>query len=263
MREDQVRLLVVDDDADIRTLLADYLRRHGFEVAAVGDGAGLMAEMEAEVPDMVVLDVMLPGEDGLSLCRRLRERWPVPVIFLTALDSVTDRVVGLEIGADDYMVKPFEPRELLARIRTVLRRMPVGCTEDEGKERQGEADKVSQGQSGLSSSRAGRDSRGFDGWRLDVLSRELRDPSGVLVNLSDAQFRLLMVFLEQPFQILSRDALLTILHGREAEPYDRSVDIQVSRLRTRLRDNIDQRLIRTVRGGGYMWSVDVQREAKA
>lgn len=252
MRDEQIRLLVVDDDADIRTLLAEYLRRHGFRVDTVADGTGLMEHMEQEQPDLVVLDVMLPGEDGLSLCRRMRERWSVPVIFLTALDSVTDRVVGLEIGGDDYVVKPFEPRELLARIRTVLRRIPepdVEKSEEEAKE--------------PAAVRQERDSRIFDGWRLDVQSRELRDPDGVLVNLSDAQYRLLMVFLDQPFQILSRDELLTILHGREAEPYDRSVDIQVSRLRTRLRDNVDQRLVRTVRGGGYMWSVDVRREGEA
>lgn len=250
MKEDSVRLLVVDDDVEIRKLLADYLRRHGFEVDVAEDGVGLMLEMEREPPRLLVLDVMLPGEDGLSLCRRVRERWNVPVIFLTALDSVTDRVVGLELGADDYMVKPFEPRELLARIRTVLRR-----SAGQGGENDDAGETGSAGAGG-----PGRDTRLFEGWRLDVLSRELRDPDGVLVNLSDAQYRLLMVFLDQPYQILSRDALLTILHGREAEPYDRSVDIQVSRLRTRLRDNMEQRLIRTVRGGGYMWSVDAHRE---
>lgn len=255
-------LIVVDDDADIRQLLAEYLRKHGFGVTAAENGTELFAAVAEAVPDLIVLDVMMPGEDGLSLCRRLRERWPVPVIFLTALDSVTDRVVGLELGADDYMVKPFEPRELLARIRTVLRRtghdqpdtarpadfamtpLPVSSPLA-----QPLPDNAAEPHSILH----------FEGWRLDVRSRDLHDPNGVLVNLSDAQYRLLMAFMEQPFQILSRDALLTRLHGREAEPFDRSIDIQVSRLRTRLRDNAEARLIRTVRGGGYMFSAAVQK----
>lgn len=278
MQEEQVHLLVVDDDADIRQLLADYLRRHGFVVSTAENGTELFAAMALpRPPDLVVLDVMLPGEDGLSLCKRLREERPVPVIFLTALDSVTDRVVGLEIGADDYMVKPFEPRELLARIRTVLRRATDICSADgrlaDSRAAAGPAETPAPSErlvdmegsaSAPPASPPDRAGSGpylcFDGWRLHTLSRELRDAAGVLVNLSDAQYRMLMIFLEQPFQVLSRDLLLTRLHGREAEPFDRSIDIQVSRLRTRLRDSAEARLIRTVRGGGYMLCAEVRKE---
>ena len=252
MAEMRDRLVVVDDDAEIRRLLTDYLERNGFDVRGAADGRELFAELERAPADLVVLDIMLPGEDGLSLCRALREGPGVPVIFLTALDSVTDRVVGLELGADDYVVKPFEPRELLARIRTVLRRgRATGSVVDDSAAAPAEA---------AEGGRAERTWILFADWRLDPLSRELRDPADVRVDLSDAQFRLLMIFLEQPFQILSRDALLTRLHGREQEPFDRSVDIQVSRLRARLRDNGEPRLIRTVRGGGYMLAVGVNQK---
>ena len=254
MAETQDRLLVVDDDAEIRRLLVDYLCRNGFSVRGASGGEELFQALEEEPADLVVLDIMMPGEDGLSLCRRLREGQGMPVIFLTALDSVTDRVVGLEIGADDYVVKPFEPRELLARIRTVLRRGKSG-DRAAGRDVADETEAVRAGD-------ADRAWLRFAGWRLDPLSREFRDADDVRVELSDAQFRLLMIFLEQPFQILSRDALLTRLHGREQEPFDRSVDIQVSRLRARLRDTAEPRLIRTVRGGGYMLAVDVERKPR-
>lgn len=254
--EERIRLIVVDDDADIRQLLADYLRQYGMEVATAEDGAGLFRELGAHPADLVVLDIMLPGEDGLSLCRRLRGVSPVPVIFLTALDSPTDRIVGLEIGGDDYMVKPFEPRELLARIRTVLRRTGKGGDEflQAYAGNGGETRQIAEPETGRELC--------FGGWRLDVLSRNLRAPDGVLVNLSDTQYRLLLVFLEHPFQVLSRDQLLNQTQGRDAEPFDRSIDIQVSRLRTRLRDNVrDPVLFKTVRGGGYMLAVDVTASA--
>lgn len=258
MAETQDRLLVVDDDAEIRRLLVDYLCRNGFSVRGASGGEELFQALEEETADLVVLDIMMPGEDGLSLCRRLREGSAMPVIFLTALDSVTDRVVGLEIGADDYVVKPFEPRELLARIRTVLRRGKSG-------DRVSGHDATDEANPGgtRSGEAADRTWLRFAGWRLDPLSREFRDADDVRVELSDAQFRLLMIFLEQPFQILSRDALLTRLHGREQEPFDRSVDIQVSRLRARLRDTTEPRLIRTVRGGGYMLAVEVERKPRS
>ena len=257
MPEPNEHLLVVDDDAEIRELLADYLCRNGFTVETAANGAELFrclerADTTGRHIDLVILDIMMPGADGLTLCRTLRESWSVPVIFLTALDSITDRVVGLEIGADDYVVKPFATRELLARIRTVLRR-----------HRPTETQLPPPSGHWLC----------FASWTLNPLSRELRDPTGIRVELSDAQYRLLMIFLEHPFQVLSRDTLLTRLHGREQEPFDRSVDIQVSRLRNRLRDLADTRrpagcdnappLIRTVRGGGYMLAVSVERQGEA
>ncbi|HIU17561.1 MAG TPA: response regulator transcription factor [Candidatus Avidesulfovibrio excrementigallinarum] len=237
------RILVVDDDEEICQLLAGYLRQQGFEVDTAGDGERLFEVLSQRMPDLVILDIMLPGESGLVLYRRLQERGDIPVIFLTALDSVTDRVVGLELGADDYMIKPFEPRELLARIRTVLRRRRFGRRQDGP---------------GMSSGHDGEpECLSFAGWELNVRSRGLHDPEGALVELSDAQYRLLMIFLAHPFQIMSRDMLLNMLHGRDAAPFDRSVDIQVSRLRNRLGDSAAMRLIRTVRGGGYMFAVAV------
>ena len=235
------RILVVDDDDEICQLLAGYLRQQGFEVDTAGDGRRLFEVLESRIPDLVILDIMLPGESGLELYKRLQERTDLPVIFLTALDSVTDRVVGLELGADDYMIKPFEPRELLARIRTVLRRSRAG--------RRLGGVSLSSGHAETS------ECLSFAGWELNVRSRVLHDPDGALVELSDAQYRLLMIFLAHPFQIMSRDMLLNLLHGREAAPFDRSVDIQVSRLRNRLGDSATMRLIRTVRGGGYMFAV--------
>lgn len=256
MPEPHEHLLIVDDDAEIRQLLADYLRRNGFGVETAACGTELFRCLERSAQlgmtvDLVILDIMMPGEDGLTLCRRLRDHWTIPVIFLTALDSVTDRVVGLELGADDYVVKPFATRELLARIRTILRR-----------------NKPSTGGTEPAAARWLH----FAGWKLNPLSRELRDPHDVRVELSDAQFRLLMIFLEHPFQILSRDTLLARMHGRDMEPFDRSVDIQISRLRSRLRDLADTRrlpetdatpLIRTVRGGGYMLAVVVDAGGEA
>ena len=231
----QTRLLVVDDDADIRELLSAYLARYDMDVEAAADGASLFDKLEHAHFDLIILDIMLPGEDGLSLCRRLRATSPIPVIFLTALDSSTDRVVGLELGADDYVVKPFDPRELLARIRTVLRRTS-------------EAGQIPQS-----------DLRTFAGWTLDVRSRELRRDDE-RITLSDAPYRLLMVFLEAPFAVLSREYLLRRTQGRDADAYDRSVDIQVSRLRALLGDAAP-RIIKTVRGGGYMLSADVEHGA--
>ena len=237
MSEESSHLLIVDDDAEIRTLLGAYLGRNGFSVTLARDGASCFAALARNPVDLVVLDIMMPGEDGLSVCRRLREEWSIPVIFLSALDGVTDRVVGLEIGADDYVVKPFEPRELLARIRTVLRRTR-----------------------GVEEKNTGHIQYFFSGWTLDSASRDLHDPDGILVGLSDAQFRLLVLFLESPFQVLSRDTFLNKLHGRDSEPFDRSIDIQVSRLRNRLRDTGENRLIRTVRGGGYLFASDVVKK---
>ena len=240
-------LLVVDDDPGIRDLLADYLRRHGFRVESAADGESMFTKLAAQSFDLVVLDIMMPGEDGLSLCRRLRNTQDrhatLPVIFLTALSEAADRVVGLELGGDDYVVKPFEPRELLARIRAVLRRT---------------------GQTGtISTMRTPERAYRFDGWTLDLTARHLLDPEGVVVNLSGAEFRLLNLFLEHPREVLSRDFLQEQAQGREVDrnPFDRSLDVQVCRLRARLRDNgREARLIKTVRGDGYVFTSSVTLE---
>lgn len=247
-QEKPVSLLVVDDDVDISSLIAEYLRQHGYCVRTAADGESMFACFQEETPDLVVLDIMMPGEDGLSLCRRLRTGETgssVPVIFLTALGDTTDRVVGLELGADDYVVKPFQPRELLARIRAVLRRAGRG-TED-GTVRPEKAYR-------------------FSGWTLDLSARHLVTPNGVVVNLSGAEFRLLSIFLEHPQKVLSRDFLQDELQGQELDrsPFDRSLDVQICRLRARLRDTSrgakEEQLIKTVRGDGYVFASTVTAE---
>jgi len=234
-----VSLLLVDDEASLRQPLADYLIRQGFVVRQASDAAKARAALIEEVPDLVLLDIMMPGEDGLSLCRHLVEAKDLPVILLTARGEATDRIVGLEIGADDYVVKPFEPRELVARIRSVLRRAGRGGT--------------------LPENDAGYE---FDGWSLDPLKRRLTDPEGALVPISSAEFRLLTAFLDHPRQVLDRDRLLDMVQGREAHLFDRAVDNQVSRLRRKMeQDSRDPRLIQTVWGGGYRLASDVRRTA--
>jgi two-component system OmpR family response regulator len=231
-------LLIVDDDPGLRELLTDYLGRNEFRVSAVADGRGLWAALEREPVDLVILDLMLPGDDGLVLCRNLRARSPMPIIMLTARGDDTDRIVGLEMGADDYLPKPFNPRELLARIKGVLRRSrnPVG--------EPGEAKRFH-----------------FAGWTLDVAARQLVAPDGVLIPLGTSEYRLLRVFLEHPQRVLNRDQLLDFTQGREAAPFDRSIDVQVSRLRRRLRDDPrEAAMIKTVRNEGYLLTVHVSPE---
>lgn len=208
-------ICIVDDDEEIRSLLSDYLRRNGFSTCTAGNAAEFL-EMQRRVPcSLIVMDIMLPGMNGLELFRTLRAESTVPVIFLTALGDITDRIVGLELGADDYLSKPFEPRELLARIRTVLRRTEGGARRD-----QPETTPLQ-----------------FAGWLLDRSARHLVAPDGVVVSLSGTEYRLLEIFLQNPQRVLSRDELLERTQGRNAVPYDRSIDVQISRLRTRLRDN--------------------------
>jgi two-component system OmpR family response regulator len=203
------------------------------------DAAKARAALLEETPDLVLLVIMMPGEDGLSLTRHLRETKDIPVILLTARGEATDRIVGLEIGADDYVVKPFEPRELVARIRSVLRRSTkAGHVAEE--------DALYE----------------FDGWRLDPLKRRLSDPQGAVVPISSAEFRLLVAFLTHPRQVLDRDRLLDMVQGREAHLFDRAVDNQVSRLRRKMEvDSRDPKLIQTVWGGGYRLAADVHRLA--
>lgn len=238
-------LLIVDDDREICTLTSQFLMRHGFRVSVAKDGAEMLKVLEDARIDLVVLDLMLPGEDGLSLCRRLRtpgspHHAPTPVIMLTAIGEETDRIIGLEMGADDYLPKPFNPRELLARIRAVLRRATaVPATPAEGKGRV----------------------LVFGGWRLDPVRRELRAPDGVLVQLSGGEFDLLLAFAEHPQRVLTRDQLLDLARGRAAVPFDRSIDVQVSRLRRKIEpDPREPTLIKTVRSGGYLFTPAVTRD---
>jgi two-component system OmpR family response regulator len=235
--EAPTRLLLVDDEPGLREPLAEYLSRQGFVVAQAASAAEARSLLRDDTPDLVLLDIMMPGEDGLSLCRHLSETRAIPTILLTAKGEATDRIVGLEIGADDYVVKPFEPRELVARIRSVLRRARKGGTAPDDNEL-----------------------FEFEGWRLDSLKRRLIDPEGALVPISSVEFRLLMVFLEHPRQVLDRDRLLDLVQGREAHLFDRAVDNQVSRLRRKVEaDSRNPNLIQTVWGGGYMLAAEVRR----
>jgi len=238
-------LLVVDDDREIRELLSRFLRQHGFRVSVAADGREMRRALDDRGIDLVVLDLMLPGEDGLALCRRLRAESNLPVIMLTAMGEEIDRIVGLEMGADDYIAKPFNPRELLARIKAVLRRcasLPA---------RSGGADG------------AGGEGRGrmcFEGFTLDLDSRALLSPAGELVPLSGGEFELLAVLVTHPQRVLTRDQLLDLARGRDAQPFDRSIDVQVSRLRRKIEpDPRAPRLIRTVRNGGYLFAPKVER----
>jgi two-component system OmpR family response regulator len=232
-------ILVVDDDRDIRLLVGDYLKKHGYRVSLAADGRQMREVLAGSGIDLIVLDLMLPGEDGLSLCRDLRARSDLPVLMLTARTEPIDRVLGLEMGADDYLAKPFEPRELLARIRNILRRVralpAVGAAE------------AAQGWR-------------FAGWFLDARTRQLLSPEGVVVALSGAEYRLLEVFLTHPNRVLNRDQLMDLLRGRDAEPFDRSIDLRVSRLRQKLRDSARApQLIKTLRNEGYVLAVVVEK----
>ncbi len=239
-QSEATRLLLVDDEAALREPLADYLVRQGFVVDQAASAAEARTRLRDAPPDLVLLDIMMPGEDGLSLCRHLAATQAIPTILLTARGEATDRIVGLEIGADDYVTKPFEPRELVARIRSVLRRASKGAPS-----------KADDEQDFL-----------FDGWRLDPLKRKLTDPEGAVVAISSVEFRLLMAFLEHPRQVLDRDRLLDMVQGREAHLFDRAVDNQISRLRRKIEvDSRNPSLIQTVWGGGYILAADVRREA--
>nr|WP_189673155.1 response regulator [Pseudomonas sp. SWRI77] len=232
-------MLIVDDDVEVLDLLQKFLRQHGYEVDVASDGKGLWQALERRVPDLVILDVMLPGDSGLVLCQRLRAEYKVAVIMLTAMGELSDRVVGLELGADDYLTKPFAARELLARVRAVLRRA---------------------GESASSPPADVRTVLEFSGWQLEVLRRELRSPEGVLIPLSTGEFELLLVFAEHPRRVLSRQQLLDLARGKAHEAYDRSIDVQVSRLRRKLeRDDDCEPLIRTLRNVGYLFSASVNK----
>jgi len=233
-------ILVVDDDREIRNLVAQFLKRHGFRVDTAADGGAMFRMLEGGRFDLLVLDLMLPGEDGLSLCRRLRADSNLPVIMLTAMGEEADRIVGLEMGADDYLPKPFSPRELLARIRSVLRRASRAPGEAVGS-----AGNVFE----------------FSGYVLNLARRELYRPGGALVPLTDGEFDLLAAFVAHPRRILDRDQLLDLTKGRAAIPFDRSVDVQLSRLRRKIEvDPKNPELIKTVRGGCYIFTSEVAQQ---
>jgi two-component system OmpR family response regulator len=233
-------ILIVDDDREIRTLLADYLDNNGFHTLAAADGAAMRRVLENSHVDLIVLDLTLPGEDGLTLCRTLRASSNLPVIMLTARGEPLDRILGLEMGADDYLPKPFEPRELTARIRNVLRRTQALPPK-------------------LALPLAKR--MAFAGWHFDLVARHLLSPQGMVVMLSGAEFRLLQVFLDHPNHVLNRDQLLSLTKGRDADPFDRSIDLQVSRLRQKLGDDAKAPLLlKTVRNEGYVLAATVTTE---
>jgi two-component system OmpR family response regulator len=235
--EQTPHILFVEDDADIRSLVADFLAQNGYRMSVARDGRELDRALEVSRIDLLILDIMLPKEDGLSMCRRIRAASDVPIIMLTARGSEIDRVVGLEMGADDYLTKPFGTHELLARIRALLRRANL--------------------------SRAPREHRpaslSFAGWKLDLGARRLQSADGAAVPLTGGEFELLVAFCEHPRRILTREQLLDLTRGRAAALFDRSIDIQVSRLRRKIEENPkDPVLIQTVRSGGYFFAAEVQ-----
>ena len=232
-----IHLLLVDDDVEVLALLKKFLEQHGYSVAVATDGPSLWGAIAHQLPDLVILDVMLPGDSGLVLCQKLRTEHSVAVIMLTAMSELSDRVIGLELGADDYLTKPFDARELLARVRAVLRR--TGETRSVLNEKP-------------------RPILEFAGWQLDVTRRELRSPDAVLIPLSAGEFELLLVFAEHPQRVLTRQQLLDKARGDAYEAFDRSVDVQVSRLRRKLEsDPSGAPMIRTIRNGGYLFTPSV------
>ncbi|WP_414692514.1 response regulator [Phenylobacterium sp.] len=231
------QILVVDDDTELRHQMAAYLREHGYLVQEAADGAAMERALAQTPVDLVVLDVMLPGEDGLSICRRLADEGGPAIVMVSAMGEEVDRILGLELGADDYLAKPCNPRELLARVRAVIRRL----------------DEV----------RGGGAPRGrtyqFQGFVLDMLRRQLRAPNGTTILLTAGEFSLLVAFLDHPQRILSRDQLLELARGSQADVFDRAVDVQISRLRRKLHACVETEIIRTYRGAGYLFDARVTR----
>ena len=238
MTHSSPNILVVEDDRETRALIAKYLRGNACNVTTATDGREMTRALAEHRVDLVILDVMLPGEDGLSLCRKLRAESQIPIIMLTARGEDVDRILGLEMGADDYLAKPFNPRELLARINAVLRRHAMALT---------------------ASSTEGASALHFLGWRIDFRLRELRSPDGARVAMTSAEFDLLRVFCERPGRVLSRDSLLDLTQGRNAGSFERSIDVLVSRIRRKIEPNPDEAsVIKTVRSGGSMFTPQIE-----
>jgi two-component system OmpR family response regulator len=238
MKNQPDHILILDDDPEICNLLRQYLEKNSLRATTVNNGKALWRMLDEKHIDLIVLDLMLPGEDGLELCRNLRARLNIPILILSALGEETDRIIGLEMGADDYLTKPFNPRELLARIKVILRRSRTlpRCNETET---------LSQ--------------LLFANWTLDLTTRHLISPEKLVIPLSGGEFRLLRVFLEHPKRVLTRDQLLELSQGREAQAFDRSIDVLVGRLRRHLGENArEPRIIQTARGAGYILAADVE-----
>ena len=230
------RILIVEDDEAVRDMLVEYLSTHGYDVVGADGGNAMREAIERTLPDVVLLDVHLPGEDGLTLARFLRERYDVGIIMVTGAADIVDRVAGLEVGADDYVTKPFDPRELRARLKSVLRRMQA---------RPATADETPPARTKLVA---------IGACQLDLSAHRLVDGSGSEVPITGMEFDLLRVFIERPNQVLSRDQLLTLTRNREWEPFDRSIDIRIARLRRKIEQDPEKpQAIRTVRGAGYMY----------
>jgi two-component system OmpR family response regulator len=243
MNQAPPNILVVEDDRETRALIAKYLRSHACNVSTANDGREMARTMNDHRVDLVILDVMLPGEDGLSLCRKIRAESQTPIIMLTARGEDVDRIIGLEMGADDYLAKPFNPRELLARINAVLRRRSAAWT---------------------ASPTAGATALTFLGWHIDVRRRELHNPEGARVAMTSAEFDLLRTFCERPGRVLSRDSLLDLTQGRNAGAFERSIDVLVSRIRRKIEpDPREATIIKTVRSGGYIFTPTVEVVAAA
>lgn len=239
MTPGKIHVLIVDDDQRIRTMLARYLGDNGLRVSQAANGRQMFDACANGRIDVIILDIMMPGEDGLSLCRRMRAQSPVPIILLTAVNGDADRVIGLEIGADDYICKPFNPRELLARVRAVVRRLNANSTHAEHP-----ASTCYQ----------------FEGWVLHSIRRTLTSPANVLTELTSGEFDLLLAFLEHPQRPLTRDQLLDLAHGRSSDIYSRSIDVQISRLRRKIEpDPQAPTFIKTVRNEGYVFTPTVSR----
>ncbi len=235
MNMKQNHILVVDDDSEICTLLDEYLTLHGHQVSTANNGQQMYKVLGQHAIDLIILDVMLPGDDGLVLCQQLVKSRQTPILMLSAQGESTDRIIGLEVGADDYLAKPFNPRELLARIKSLLRR-------------QNKAQSNAYWQ--------------FNGWRVDRTKRALINPEGVIVALTQGEYALLTAFLEHPHHVLTRNQLLELTRGREAGPFDRTIDVQIGRVRKKIEtDPKNPTLIKTVRGGGYQFCCEVTHES--
>ena len=232
------QILIVDDDQEIRELLKEYLTRSGFDVLAAAEGGEMYQHLSNNTPDLIILDIMMQGDDGFSLCQQIRRTSQVPIIMLTAASDEADRVIGLELGADDYIAKPFSPRELMARIKALLRRAEFRQPEKE----------------------SGRRIR-FADWVLDTLSQHLINDDGNEMDLTGSDFLLLSLFLQHPGQVMDRDSISDATRGRETLPMERGIDVQISRLRQKLGDNgKSPRIIKTIRGSGYMLIAEVSHE---
>lgn len=241
---EKTKILIIDDDPDICELIKAYLEKHDFVVCTRNNGRDILDVLNNNSIDLIVLDVMLPGDDGLTLCQKVRQTSDVMIIMLSAMGEDTDRIVGLEMGADDYLAKPFNPRELLARIKSLVRRTTGGLGEERKQRQLSKVPNIK-----------------FANWIIDRNKRQLISADGVTIPLTAAEYELLLAFVENANRVLSRDQLLNMTHNRDAGPFDRTIDVQVGRLRKKLEDNPKEPIfLTTVRGGGYQFNAEVEYE---